>query len=118
MRAFAYIIGIVFLIIGVAGFVPNLVIEEHLVVVFHVNFWLNTLHVASGIFALLAGFSPRVILRLYYQIFGVLYAILALLGFIYGEREILDFLASNSPDTWFHVIVAIACLILGYASRD
>ncbi len=118
MRAFAYIIGIIFLIIGVAGFVPNLVVAEHLAVVFHVNTSLNSLHVVSGILAIIAGFSSRVILRIYYQIFGVLYAILALLGFIYGQRDILGFLASNSPDTWFHVIVAITCLILGYGSRD
>jgi len=118
VRAFVYIIGIIFLIIGIAGFVPNLIVGEHLATVFHVNTWLNTLHVASGVLAFIAGFSSRSVVRLYYQIFGVLYAVLAVLGFIYGERDILGFLASNGPDTWFHVIIAIACLILGYGSRD
>ena len=118
MRPFAYIIGIIFLIIGIAGFVPNLVVEEHLASVFHVNVWLNTLHVVSGIFAFAAGFSTRMLVKLYYQIFGVLYAVLAVLGFIYGERDIFGFLASNSPDTWFHVIISVACLILGYGAKD
>jgi hypothetical protein len=118
VRPFAYIIGIIFLIIGIAGFAPNLVVDEHLAAVFHVNIWLNTLHVISGALAFIAGFLKRVIVRLYYQIFGVLYAVLALLGFIYGEKDILGFLANNNPDTWFHVIIAIACLILGYGSKD
>ncbi|MCC5831574.1 MAG: DUF4383 domain-containing protein [Chlamydiales bacterium] len=118
MRPFAFIIGIIFLIIGIAGFVPHLVVEDRLADVFRVNIWLNTLHVVSGILAFAAGFSRRIILRLYYQIFGILYALLAVLGFIYVEEDILGFLANNNPDTWFHVIIAIACLILGYGSKD
>jgi len=112
MRVFAFVIGSIFLLIGIAGFTPDLL------VIFRTNIWLNILHIVSGVLAFIAGFSTRAVVRLYYQIFGVLYAILAVLGFIYGTREIFDFLASNTPDTWFHVIVAITCLILGYGSKD
>ncbi len=118
MRPFAFIIGIIFLIFGVAGFVPQLIVHDHLMEVFRVNTGLNVLHVASGVLAFIAGFSTRFIVRLYFQIFGVLYAILALLGFVYGEGEIFTVLANNSPDTWFHVIIAIPCLILGYGAKD
>ncbi len=97
MRPFAYIIGIVFLLIGIAGFVPNLIVEERLADVFHVNIWLNTLHVVSGALAFCVVFANRNILRAYYQFFGVIYAILALMGFVYGER---------------------ACLILGFGAKD
>lgn len=118
MRAFAFIVGIIFLIVGIAGFIPQIITGGHLAQVFRVNIWLNILHVVSGFLAFVAGFSPRMLVRLYYQIFGVLYSILAILGFIYGEKDIFGFLASNNPDTWFHVIIAIACLILGYGSKD
>lgn len=118
MRAFAFLIGIILLVIGVAGFVPHLVLDDHLGAVFHVNIWLNTLHVTAALLAFIAGFASRTLSRLYFQIFGVLFALLALLGFIYGEKDILGFIASNDPDTWFHVLIAVACLILGYGAKD
>lgn len=118
MRAFAYIIGIIFLVFGICGFVPSLVVNGRLWTIFYVNDWLNSLHVISGGLAILAGISKKTLIRLYFQIFGVIYAVVAALGFVYGNKDILGFLANNGPDTWFHTILAIACLILGYGSRD
>ncbi len=112
MRYFAFVIGIGLLILGILGFIPNLM--EGL----KANTWLNIFYLLSGTLGIVAGFFSRLILRFYFQLFGVIFAILAILGFIFGNREILDFLASNSPNTWFHVIIAIVCLILGYGSRD
>lgn len=118
MRSFAFIFGIIFLIIGIAGFIPDFVSNNRLAQVFHVNIWLNSLHVVSGAFGLIVGFINKVVSRLYFQIIGVLYAILAILGFVYGTKDILGIFASNTPDTWFHVIIAIAALVLGYGARD
>jgi len=118
MRAFAFLFGIVFLVIGIAGFIPEVVHEEYLVEVFHVNIWLNLLHVFSGVIAFFVGFIGRKSSRIYFQIFGVLYAILAILGFVYEDKDIFGILSSNAPDTWFHVIMATAALIVGYGAKD
>ena len=118
MRAFAFIFGIMFLLIGIAGFVPDIVPNDRLAEIFRVNLWLNMLHVASGVFAFIVGLMGRTSTRFYFQLVGILYGILAILGFVYAERDILGIFASNSPDTWFHVIMAIAALILGYGAKD
>jgi hypothetical protein len=43
---------------------------------------------------------------------------LGLLGFVYGEKEILGIFANNRQDTWLHIILAISALILGYSATD
>lgn len=118
MRISAWIIGVILLVFGIAGFIPHLVKNTHLFDVFRVNMWLNIFHLVSGVLAIFSTFTRTIIMKLYFQIFGILYAILAILGFIYKEETIFGYLSSNTPDTWFHVVIAIPCLILGYGSRD
>lgn len=118
MRLFAFLFGLIFLIIGIAGFVPGLVSHEHLGHVFHVNVWLNLLHTFFGLFGFLVAIIGRETHRFYFQATGVVFGFLAILGFVYGDRDILGFFASNSPDTWFHVIMAVPALILGFGGKD
>ncbi|MFZ0565297.1 MAG: DUF4383 domain-containing protein [Chlamydiales bacterium] len=113
MRTFAFIYGIIFLVVGILGFTTNYGADY-----FHFNVWLNTLHLASGAAAFVLGFWSRFAARLYFQIIGIVYALLAILGFIYEEKNILGVFASSSANTWFHVLIAIAALILGYGSKD
>lgn len=118
MRTFAFIFGIIFLAFGIGGFIPVLVEEGLFLKVFRVNAWLNCLHIASGIYALIAASWDEKSSMKYFRFIGVLYAIVALSGFAYGDREIYRFFASNAPDTWFHVIASVAALILGYGSKS
>lgn len=118
MRTFALLFGIIFLIIGIAGFMSSSVVNDNLFKVFRFNIWLNSLHILSGIPALIVTRVSRSASRLYFQVIGILYAILALLGFIYGGQEILGIFSSNRPDTWFHVIIAIAALVLAYGAAE
>ena len=95
MRTFAFIYGIAFLLAGMGLFFSE------------PNLWIKGLHIGSGVLALVAGFSGRFFSRLYFQIFGVLYALLAIVSFWQG-----------TADTWFNVIVAIPSLIIGYGAKD
>ncbi|NGX60682.1 MAG: hypothetical protein K940chlam9_00149 [Chlamydiae bacterium] len=118
MRAFAFLVGIILLVVGVGGFIPNIVPEDRLVKIFKVNVWTNSLHVATGICAfVMALLRKRGSHILFLRITGITYGIWAILGFIYGENEIFGIIANNSADTWFHVIIALAGLILGFAAR-
>ena len=118
MRAFAFIFGIIFLVIGIAGFTSPALMNDHLAQAFRINLWLNILHIISGILACIVGCLNPFATRFYFQIIGIVYAIMALLGFVYEESDILGIFASNPGDTWFHMVVAIAALVLGYGAKD
>jgi hypothetical protein len=118
MRSLALIFGIVFLIVGIGGFIPQAFTNDQLFKVFKVNILLNLLHLLSGIIAIIIAWTNRSLCRLYFQICGVVYATMALLGLIYAENEILGVFSNNRPDTWFHMIIAIAALVIGYGGAE
>jgi hypothetical protein len=115
IRTAAKVFGVVFLLIGVLGFVPALNPDGNLLGIFHVNALHNIVHIASGIVALIAGFYPEErAAKMYFQVFGVVYALVAVLGFVYGSNDILGLVASNMADTLLHVVIAAAALYLGF----
>jgi hypothetical protein len=118
VRIFALLFGIVFLFLGVTGYIPGVFTEWQLGNFFKVNLWLNLLHTLTGVAACIVGLISRRVCRIYFQIIGSLYALMAVLGFVYRDKEILGLFASNQFDTWFHVVTAIAALVLGYGGAE
>jgi hypothetical protein len=116
LRTAAKIFGVVFITIGLLGFVPALTPDNHLLGIFHVNAIHNVIHLASGIAALAAGMSSVAASRLYFQVFGVVYGLVTILGFVYGDKDILGLVASNAGDTVLHIIITASALFLGFSS--
>lgn len=114
--------GVVFVLIGVLGFVPALTPDGYLLGIFHVDAVHNVIHLASGVAALLAA-SKAATSRLYFQVFGVVYAIVAIGGFVpflqFGEdMKLLGLTAMNMADNLLHVAIAAAALYLGFAYKE
>lgn len=110
----AIVFGVVFLLVGVLGFVPALNPDGNLLGLFHVNLLHNLVRLASGVVALLAGLYGAKAARLYFQVFGVVYGLVAALGFVYGDNAILGLVANNLADTLLHVLIAAAALLVGF----
>lgn len=117
LKKLAVAFGVVFLVVGVLGFVSAAAPEGHLLGLFHINALHNVVHLASGAVALWAGLSSERNSKLYFQIFGVVYAAVAILGFVYGDQPILGLVANNTADTWLHVVIAIVALYLGFGMK-
>jgi hypothetical protein len=115
LRTVAIVFGIVLLIVGILGFVPSIAPDEMLFGIFHVNTAHNGVHLLSGAIALLCGLASTQASRLYFRIFGVIYGIVAVLGFLQGEGHLLGVISNNMADTWLHVVIAGASLALGFA---
>ena len=114
--------GIVFVAIGLLGFVPALTPNGNLLGIFHVDAVHNIIHLASGVAALLAA-SSAAYARLYFQIFGVVYAIVAAGGFIpalqFGEEQkLLGLIHVNLADNLLHVAIAASALYFGFVHRE
>ncbi len=110
--------GIVLFLIGLLAFIPGLTIDSYFLGVFKVNAYTNTLHLATGLMAYLLSHSSLLACKIYFQIFGILYGIIAILGFGYGDEEILGYFANNMPDTWVHLIICLLTLYLGFLYKS
>jgi hypothetical protein len=112
----AVLFGLVFLVIGILGFVPAVTKDEMLLGIFHVNTAHNAVHLLSGVVALICGMMGVGASRTYFKIFGLVYLAVAVLGFMNpGEHTmLLGLISNNTADTYLHVAIAAVSLILGF----
>jgi len=118
LKTAAIIFGIAFLASGVLGFVPAAAPNQMLLGIFHVNAAHNGVHLLSGAVALAAGTMSTNYARMYFRVFGVVYGLVAALGFYVGDGLLLGIISNNMADVWLHVVVAAASLALGFLVKD
>lgn len=114
LRKIAKVFGVVFIVVGLAGFVPGITYQGRLIGVFHVNASLNILHLLTGIIAYWTSLRTPRASQLFFQVFAVVYAIMAVLGFGYGDRDILGVFSNDKADTWLHTLMALFNLYIGF----
>lgn len=113
----ATIFGWVLLVVGILGFVPGITTDGNLLGIFHVNALHNLIHIVSGLAALYLASKGEASAQTYFKVFGVIYGLVAVLGFFYGEDAILGLVSNNMADTWLHVVIAVVSLYLGFGSK-
>jgi hypothetical protein len=97
IKAAALVFGIVFLLIGILGFVPSVTPSNGMLLgIFHVNTAHNIVHLASGIIFLLCGMAGAGPSQAFFKIFGIIYALVAILGFYYGDNALLGIISNNT----------------------
>lgn len=109
--------GIVLVLIGILGFVPAVETTNSdgmklLIGLFMVGTVHNLIHLLSGIAALF-GSSSEATSRLYFKVFGVVYALVTIIGFIQGHT-VLGIIDVNLADNLLHLVIAVAALALGF----
>jgi hypothetical protein len=127
IKRFTFILGLVFVLVGILGFVPQLVdhhpmlgidpdlSNEHglLFGLFPVNGVHNVVHILFGVWALWA--SQNVFRsRTYCRANAVLYGGLAILGFFPGFKTMFGLMPIHGHDIWLHGAIAMATGYYGY----
>jgi hypothetical protein len=115
LKPTAIVFGVIFLVVGVLGFIPAAAPHGMLFGIFHVNAAHNTVHLVSGAAALGCGLAGTGAARLYFRIFGIIYGLVAVLGFVQGDTLLLGLISNNMADVWLHTVIAIVSLVLGFA---
>jgi Domain of unknown function (DUF4383) len=115
----AIIIGIVFIAVGLLGFVPNPIIGDSDTAIFHADTVHNLVHIVSGaLFLIVALFSPASA-GLFLKIFGVVYFLLGVLGLINigseGMGTLLGFLHVNGADNFLHIALGLVIFLAAFA---
>ncbi len=118
LKKAALAVGIVFLLIGIAGFIPGLTVNsggvDKLLGLFQVDGVHNMVHILSGIVFLAASQKER-LARTAFQVFGVVYALVTLIGFLVGDGgTVLGLFHVNTADNLLHLLLAAAFLYLGF----
>ena len=117
VKSAAILFGVVFLLIGILGYVPAATPANGMLLrIFHVNTAHNIVHLASGVVFLLCGIAGAGPSQTFFKIFGIIYGLVAVLGFYYGDNALLGTVANNTADTWLHVVLAVVMLFLGFGA--
>jgi hypothetical protein len=112
-RNVAFVLGIVFLIAGVLGYINNPIVGPN--GLFMTNTAHNMVHILSGVFLLL-GIYTALTPSLALKILGVVYAIVAIAGFVMmkGMSGIMLGVQMNAADHWLHIGLAVILLLAGF----
>jgi hypothetical protein len=124
VRLVAGTFGIVFLIVGVLGFIPGITTnyddlsfaghmsEAKLLGIFQVSVLHNLIHIAYGIVGLAVASRPRAA-ALYLIVGGIVYGVVWLYGvFVEGNSD-ANFVPLNTADNWLHFLLFVAMVALG-----
>jgi len=106
------LLGIVFLVVGVLGFLPNPIVSPG--GIFAVNELHNIVHILSGIALVLGATLLSGSASLILKIFGIVYLLVAILGFVMPGNYLLGLILINDADRWLHLVLAIVILGAGF----
>jgi hypothetical protein len=109
-RTASIVLGVIFIAVGILGFIPNPLVSGD--GIFAVNVAHNLVHLISGA-VLLIGALALDQSRMTLRGVGIIYAIVAILGFFSGDM-LLGFIQNNMADRWLHVLLAIVLLAAGW----
>jgi uncharacterized protein DUF4383 len=118
LRTAAMVFGVVFVLVGIAGYVDALTPDGRLFGLFAVNGPHNIIHLVSGAAALAAAGMGELASRRYFQIFAVIYGLVTLLGVFVGHGELLGFVAHNGHDVWLHLLITLAAAYFGFSHNQ
>jgi len=114
LRGMALIFAIVFILLGLLGFIPAIAPNHVLFNFFTVAILLNLFYILVGLLALSASGSIFYA-RLYFKLFGCIFAAVAIWSFaINGNLGIVHITIS---DSFFYLFMAIIALYLGFTSK-
>jgi arginine exporter protein ArgO len=124
VQTVALVVGIVFLLVGIAGFIPGLTSGygdmgfagmnsmAMLLGVFQVSVLHNIVHLLFGIVGLVSSRTARASKR-FLIIGGIVYAVLWIYGLVIDQSSPANFVPLNSADNWLHLVLAVGMILLG-----
>lgn len=112
------IIGIIFLAVGLLGFTSNPVIGMADGAIFHADTTHSLVHIVSGVLFVLVALVMPASAPLFLKIFGAVYFLIGVLGFINigseGTTQLLGFLHVNGADNYLHIGLGLLIFLAGF----
>jgi hypothetical protein len=117
-KTLAMVLGVVFIIVGVLGFIANPIVGMD-GAIFETDMLHNVVHLLFGIILIVASKKSQAASSLWLTILGAVYLALAVLGFVAtGEDElILGIVHANMADHWLHVVLGVVLIAVGILGK-
>ncbi len=120
-KSAALLWGLVFIAVGILGFVDNPIVGTSEGAIFHADTLHNSIHLASGALFLLFAIAAPGSVAGFLKIFGIIYLLIGVLGMITaggeGGGKILGILHVNSNDNYLHIGLGVLIFLSGYLGR-
>ncbi len=131
IRKFALIFGIIYLLVGILGFIPGANDHSHvdmpalavdsfygrLLGLFPVNLMHNIVHIAIGGWGIFSSGSVSAS-RMFGKGVAVLYGLLAILGLLPATFTLFGLAPIFGHDVWLHALSAVVAGYFGFVARD
>ncbi|HEX6212850.1 MAG TPA: DUF4383 domain-containing protein [Methylomirabilota bacterium] len=128
-RNFAMVLGVIYIVVGVLGFVrplvtvpadaPPLAFDQgygYLFGLFPVNILHNLVHLAIGVWGVLAARTfPAA--RTFAASVAIIFGVLTVMGFIPQLNTVFGLIPLFGHDIWLHALTAIAGAYFGFGER-
>jgi primosomal replication protein N len=117
-KKLAIAFGIVFVLIGILGWVPNPLVGMG--ALFDTNHAHDLVHLVFGLILLVVGFLASKHAALALKALGVVYLLIAVLGFMLAQDGglLLGLVATNMADHLLHVVLGVVLLVAGFIAHD
>jgi len=119
LRAGVIILGLIFVTKGFLGFNDDFIVIENgvslLFETFAVNDIINWIHLLTGVAALVSALSDRTS-KLFFQVFGVIYILLAVIGIFQGTT-VLGLFQTNTETNLANFALGALMIILGFGVK-
>ena len=130
VKNFALVLGVVYLIAGILGFVPSLLQEPginapelavtasygYFLGLFPVNVLHNLFHLAIGLWGVLAA-RHIPMSRTFAQSLAIIYGTLTIFGLIPGLNTLFGLIPLHGHDVWLHALTALAAAYFGFRTE-
>ena len=117
----ALAIGLVFLAVGLLGYVDNPIIGLSPDALFHADSVHNMVHLISGALFLLVALAAPGFAKTLMIIFGLVYLLIGIVGLVNtkedGMGEVLGFLHVNENDNYLHIGLGLLIVFTGMLTR-
>ena len=114
----AIVIGLLFIVVGILGYVDNPIIGASETAIFHADSVHNLVHIISGVLFVLVAYASPANAAMFCKVFGTVYLLLGVLGLFRigsdGMTTLLGFLHVNGPDNYLHIALGLVILLVGF----
>lgn len=120
-KSAALIIGLIFIAVGLLGFIDNPIVGDSDQVIFHADTMHNLVHIGSGLLFVLVALASPGSAATVLKVFGIVYLLIGVIGLFsvgtQGMGKVLGILHVNGADNFLHVALGIVIFVAGVASR-
>ncbi len=116
-KTLAMVLGVVFILVAILGFVGTPIVGA--AGLFHTNTLHDVFHLVTGLIFIFIGLTAPGKVATAFKVFGVIYLLLAVLGFVVapgtnGPESMLGLVDVNFADHILHIVLGVVILWLGF----